>query len=184
MPTTYLDASLTASRARLNKEIRATLTGLLKEALVVVMSDTYHYRVDFGPDVRPRIHIVSWDLVCACSQTEDCPAVTGVKKYLQDGGQPAEIPRPGYWPSIPHKCPLCGAKVHYDPQLSSKRRGLGWSCAADKAHYWKYQGQTLAQASKGKNVAPLNDARAFPFPEGYDPNREYPTVCRHCGQPV
>ena len=55
MPTTYLDASLTASRARLNKEIRTILTGLLKEAIVVVMNDTYHYRVDFGIDRLERI---------------------------------------------------------------------------------------------------------------------------------
>jgi hypothetical protein len=184
MPTTYLDASLTASRARLNKEIRTILTGLLKEALVVVMQDTYHYRVDFGPDVRPRFHIVSWDLVCACSQAEDCPAVTGVKKHLQDGGQPAEIPRPGYWPSIPNKCPVCGEKVHYNPQLSSKWRGLGWTCESDKAHYWTHQGQILAQAFKGKHVATLNEVRAISFPEGYDPNREYPTACCHCGQPA
>ena len=184
MSTTYLDATLTASTARLNKEIRTILTGLLKEALVVVMNDTYHYHVDFGPDVGPRFHIVSWDLVCACNQAEDCPAVTGVKKHLRDGGRSAEIPRPGYWPSIPHKCPVCDGKVHYNPQLSSKRRGLGWTCENDKAHYWTHQGQVLTQAFKGKNVATLNDARAFPFPEGYDPNREYPTVCQHCGQTV
>jgi hypothetical protein len=127
---------------------------------------------------------VSWDLVCACSQAEDCPAVTGVKKHLQDGGQPAEIPRPGYWPSIPNKCPVCGEKVHYNPQLSSKWRGLGWTCESDKAHYWTHQGQILAQAFKGKHVATLNEVRAISFPEGYDPNREYPTACCHCGQPA
>jgi len=184
MPTTYLDASLTASRARVSPGIRSILTGFLKEALVVVMNDHYHYRVEFGPDVLPQFHTVSWDLACSCSQREDCPAVTAVKKYLKDGGQPADIPRPGYWPTIPHKCPVCAGVVHYNPQLSSKHRGLGWTCENDKAHYWAHQGQVLAKAGKGR-VAPLDNAEAFPFPEGYDPNREYPaTICRHCGQPV
>lgn len=184
MPTTHLDASLTASRARLSREIRTILTGLLKEAIVVV-NGKYHYRVDFGPEVQPRIHIVSWELVCTCSQGGDCPAVTAVKKYLKDGGQAAEMPRPGYWPTIPHQCPVCGGRVHYNPQLSSKHRGLGWTCANDKAHYWTHQGQVLAQAFKGKNVALPEETRAFSFPEGYDPNREYPvTSCPHCGQPI
>jgi hypothetical protein len=185
MSTTHLDATLTASRARLNLEIRTILTGLLKEAFVMVMDDHYHYRIDFGPDVQPRVHIVSWDLACACSQAEDCPAVTAVKKYLKDGGQAADIPRSGYWPTIPRTCPVCGARVRYNPQLSSKHRGLGWTCVNDKAHYWTHQGQVLAQACKGRNVATLDLAKAYPFPEGYDPNREYPpTRCPNCGQPV
>jgi len=185
MPTTHLDATLTASRARVSPEIRTILTGLLKEALVEVMNNQYHYRVDFGPNVQPPIHVVSWDLVCNCSQGEDCPAVTAVKKHLKEGGQGAETPQPGYWPTIPHHCPVCGGRVHYNPQLSSKHRGLGWTCENGKAHYWTYQGQVLARACKGKKVAALDDAQAFPFPEGYDPNREYPpTVCRHCGQPL
>jgi hypothetical protein len=185
MPTTHLDATLTASRARLSQKIRTILTGLLKEALVAVMSNQYHYRVDFGPEVLPRVHIVSWDMACTCSQGEDCPAVTAVKKYLQDGGQAAVTPRPGYWPTIPHKCPVCGGVVHYNPELSSKHRGLGWTCEKDKAHYWTHQGQVQKEAFKGMKVAALNEAKAFPFPEGYDPNREYPsTRCPHCGQPV
>jgi hypothetical protein len=110
--------------------------------------------------------------------------VTAVKKHLKDGGQSADIPRPGYWPTIPHKCPVCAGVVHYNLQLSSKHRGLGWTCENDKAHYWAHQGQVLAKAAKGK-VAPLGNAESFPFPEGYDPNREYPaTICRHCGQLV
>ncbi|HEX7568116.1 MAG TPA: hypothetical protein VF355_06070 [Anaerolineaceae bacterium] len=185
MLTTYLDATLTASKARVSPGIRAILTGLLKEALVVVMNDQYHYRVDFGPNVQPQIHIVSWSLVCNCSQGEDCPAVTAVKKHLKDGSQAAETPPPGYWPPIPHKCPVCAGVVHYNPQLSSKYRGLGWTCENDKAHYWIHLGQVHARAYKGKKVAALDNAKAFPFPEEYDPNREYPpTVCRHCGQPL
>lgn len=185
MPTTYLDATLTASRARVSHEIRKILTSLLKEALVVVMKDKYHYQVDFGLDVQPQFHIVSWDLACTCNQGEDCPSVTAVKKYVQDGGQAAEIPQPGYWPTIPHKCPVCGGIVHYNPQLSSKHRGLGWACENDKGHYWMHQGQVLVQTLKGKKVATLNEAKAHQFPEGYDPNREYPpTCCPHCGQPV
>jgi hypothetical protein len=185
MSTTFLDASLTASKARVSPGIRAILTGLLKEALVVVMNDQYHYRVDFGPEVRPQIHIVNWSLACSCSQLEDCPAVTAVKKHLKDGGPAVKTPQPGYWPTIPHRCPVCTGAVHYNPQLSSRLRGLGWTCEGDKAHYWMHQGQVLALTFKGRKVATLEIAEDFPFPQGYDPNREYKvTVCHHCGQPV
>ena len=180
-----LDRKLTASQACISSEIRMILTGLLKEALVGVMNDKYHYLVDFGPDVQPQVHIVSWDLACICLLEEDCLAVTAVKKYLQDGGRVAEIPRPGYWPTIPGKCPMCGGVVHYNPELSSKHRGLGWTCELDKAHYWAHQGQVLAQVFKRKKVTALDEVKAFPFPEKYDPNREYPiTCCPHCGKQV
>jgi hypothetical protein len=185
MSIMYLDATLTASRARVSPGIRTILTGLLKEASVVVMDDQYHYRVDFGPNVQPPVHIVDWELACNCSQDEDCPAVTAVKKHLKDGGLAATTPAPGVWPTIPHKCPVCRGMVHYNPLLSSKLRGLGWTCENDKAHYWTHQGQVLVQVCKGKNVATLDDSQTFPFPEGYDPNREYPLpFCRHCGQMV
>ena len=86
--------------------------------------------------------------------------------------------------AIPYKCPVCGGVVHYNPKKSSKHRGLGWDCENDRSHYWAHQGQVLAQAFKGKKVATF-DAKAFPFPEGYDPNREYPiTCCPHCGKQV
>ena len=88
-----LDRKLTASQACISSEIRMILTGLLKEALVGVMNDKYHYLVDFGPNVQPQVHIVSWDLACICLLEEDCLAVTAVKKYLQDGGRVAEIRR-------------------------------------------------------------------------------------------
>ena len=180
---TLLDTRLTASKARVSADVRSILTRILKEAIVVVHGK-YHYRVDFGPDVQPRYHTVSWELACTCRLGEDCPAVTAVKKYLQDGGKTAKTPEPGYWPTIPHKCPVCAGVVHYDPQLSSKRRGLGWRCESDKSHYWTHQGQALAKNAKGTNVAAFYAANAFPFSKGYDPNREYPEpVCRHCGQP-
>jgi hypothetical protein len=180
-----LDCKFAASKARINPEIRMILIGLLKEAIVVVMNNKYHYRVNFGPDVQPKVHIVSWDLVCTCPLEIDCVAVVAVKKHLKDGGQVADTPQPGFWPTIPHKCPVCGGMVHYNPQLSSKHRGLGWTCENDKAHYWTHQGQVLAQAFKGKKVTALDETKVFPFPEGYDPNREYPTTCcPHCGQPV
>ena len=87
--------------------------------------------------------------------------------------------------TLPHNCPLCGGVVHYNPKKSSKYRGLGWDCEADRSHYWAHQGQVLVQAFKGKKVTALDEAKAFPFPEGYDPNREYlTTCCPHCGKPV
>ena len=106
---------------------------------------------------------------------------------LQLGGsrRVADTPRPGYWPTIPCKCPVCYGMVHYNPELSSKHRGLGWTCELDKAHYWAHQGQVLAQVFKRKKVTALDEVKAFPFPEKYDPNREYPiTCCPHCGKQV
>jgi hypothetical protein len=60
-----LDRRLRASQARTSAEVKRILTGILKEAVVRVYQ-TYFYLVDFGPDVRPQLHIVSHDLFCTC----------------------------------------------------------------------------------------------------------------------
>ena len=41
------------------------LAGVIREAIVKVNHD-YCYRVDFGPDVRPEVHLISHDLYCTC----------------------------------------------------------------------------------------------------------------------
>ena len=136
-----LDPTLTASQARISPAIKHILTCILKEAIITV-TNTYFYRVDFGPGVQPQIHIVSHDLYCSDSLSADCPAVTAVKFYLQRGiGEPAKAPCPGYFPAVPHFCPVCGARACYDPRLSSHHRGVGWQCASHGAsHYWQHQG--------------------------------------------
>jgi len=183
--TTVLNGTLTASRARENANVKQLLTGILREAIVTVIQQ-YFYRVDFGPDVQPQHHTVSHDLVCTCSLGEDCPAVTAVKKYLKDGNPAAETPRPGYYPAVPAKCPVCGAACHYDPSHTSKVRGVGWECSKEK-HYWQSMAAALKAnfAAKPKSAYPIDPVSSvnnpFAFKDGYDPNREYP-ACPTCGR--
>jgi len=139
-----LDHTLAASQARINSEVKKILVGILKEAIIEIYHE-YFYRVDFGPGVHPRHHIVSCDLYCNCILEADCPAVTAVKVHLQKGiDQSARTPRPGYFPAVPHFCPVCGARACYDPKLSSHHRGIGWQCSRFGAsHYWQHQGTLL-----------------------------------------
>ena len=148
-----LDQTLTASMARISPDVRRVLTSILKEALVVVFHE-YFYRVNFGLDVYPSIHIVTHNLFCSCPLEQDCPAATAVKVYLHRGvGEIARTPDPGYFPTVPHYCPVCGARSCYDPELSSHHRGVGWGCSRHGAtHYWQHQGSLLRVTYKGKPV--------------------------------
>jgi len=185
--TLVLDRRLSASEARRSADVKRILTGILKEAVVRV-HQKYFYQVDFGPDVRPQVHIVSHDLYCTCPLEEDCPAVTAVKYYLQkEKGAEAERPRPGYFPTVPHRCPSCGARAHYDPYLTSKNRGLGWRCEkGGTGCYWMHQAQALqtAYAEKWKMLgidpAAFQVRPRFAFPEGYDPERVPPAPFQGC----
>jgi hypothetical protein len=80
--------------------------------------------------------------------------VTAVKVYLQRRmGEPARIPDPGYFPAVPHFCPVCGARACYAPELSSHHRGIGWRCSRHGAtHYWQHQGSLPRVTYKGKPV--------------------------------
>jgi hypothetical protein len=137
--TILLDRKLTASQARLNVEVKRILTSVIGEAIVKVYIDNFYW-VDFGPDVRPQVHIVSHDMYCACILEADCAAVVAVKVYLRDGGIPVSAFKPGYFPAVPHVCPVCGARAWYCPRLSSRHRGVGWSCAkGGTLHYWQHE---------------------------------------------
>jgi len=175
-PAVVLDRHLAASRARLSPEVKHILTGVLKEAVIEVVHE-FFYQVDFGPDVRPQVHIVSHDLYCTCALEADCPAVTAVKVHLQRGlCEPAKMPRPGYFPTAPHRCPVCGARAGYNPRLSSPWRGAGWSCAqGGVSHYWQHQATALQAACAEKwqklGIDPVtfSPPPSFRFPEGYKP---------------
>ena len=136
-----LDHRLTNSEARVNDEVKRILTGILREAIVEAYQ-TYFYKVDFGPGVRPQIHIVSHDLYCSDLLLADCPAVTAVKLYLLRGtGKPAQTPPPGFFPAVPACCPICSALAFYEARLSSHHRCVGWRCSKyGTAHYWQHQG--------------------------------------------
>jgi hypothetical protein len=149
-----LDSTLAASQARISPEIRHILIDILKEAIISVFS-TYFYRVDFGSDVAPQIHYVTHDLYCSCVLEADCPAVTAVKVYLQRRmGEPAKTPCSGYFPAVPHFCPVCGARVSYAPELSLHHRGIGWKCSKfGRSHYWYHQAKSYRSTNSCKSVS-------------------------------
>ena len=111
----------------------------------------YFYVIDLGAEIQPSFHHVGKNAACTCALAEKCPAVSVVKAYLAAGGARAPEPRPGFYPVIPHHCPICGAAVYADHQLGSPRRGIGWRCVEGGAgHYWQRMGQHLAQAFQRK----------------------------------
>jgi len=116
----------------------------LQEMLVTI--EGYFYRIDFGPEIHPRSHLIDRDQRCACPLGECCPAVLAVIEYLAGGGEtPPEPPR-GYYPVAPARCPICGAEAYFDLKLSSRVRGAGWRCSqSGSAHYWEDRGRILAE---------------------------------------
>ena len=174
-----LDRKLTASQARVSNEVKQILTSLITEAVVKIFRK-YFYRVDFGPGVYPQFHVVSHDLYCACVLEADCPAVTAVKYHLQkEEGESAKAIRPGFFPAVPHFCPVCSSsKAYYEPRLSSRTRGAGWRCATGGTScYWKHRGIVLqvAYAEKWKRLGidpeTFKVGPVFPFKDGYFPER-------------
>jgi hypothetical protein len=179
-----LDHKLTNSEARINDEVKKVLIFVIRQAIVIPYHD-YYYRVDFGPGVRPQYHIVSHDLYCACALEADCAAVIAVRIYLREGGELVNTPRPGYFLTVPHACPVCGAKTYYYPRLSSRNRGIGWSCEqGGTSHYWKHElavlQRTYAEKWKQLGVNPAtfkDEVSGFNFKDDYDPEREPTYSC-------
>ena len=98
----------------------------------------YHYRVDWGPMVRPRIHYVGKNRVCDCDLGKNCPSVERVSDYLKAGGERAPEYPADYWPQTPEQCPVCGANCENEPRLTTVRHGVGWACStAGTLHYWE-----------------------------------------------
>jgi|WetSurSiteA1Bulk_404760.scaffolds.fasta_scaffold132910_1 hypothetical protein len=114
----------------------------LQEARVTVIG--YFYGVDLGYGVKPQHHWIGKDLIYTCGLGADCPAVQAVASYLKDGGERVPEPPPGFFPVAPQTCPVCGAETVFVPELSSRRRGAGWSCIKGrKSHYWEYHVNVL-----------------------------------------
>jgi hypothetical protein len=173
-----LDHRLTNSEARVNDDVKKVLACVIRQAIVRPFHD-YYYRVDFGPGVSPQYHIVSHDLFCTCALEADCAAVIAVRMYLRDGGEPAKTPRPGYFLTVPHVCPICGSRAYYQPKLSSNNRGVGWECqTGEKKHYWQNELAALqaAYAAKWKKLAidpsSFQKLSTFSFKDGYDPEQD------------
>jgi len=127
---------------------RATQPQSIAETLELakVSVTGYHYRVDFGLGVIPRIHHVAKDKTCSCDLVKNCPAIHAVAAYLKAGGERAADPPPGYFVTKPARCPQCGAPTHVDTRLSSSIRGIGWTCEKlGSVHYWNTRGDILRE---------------------------------------
>ena len=147
--TVLLDSNLSVSRVHVSETVKKILSGVIRQA--IVRPNGFFYRVDFGFGIVPQYHIVSHDLFCSCTLEQECPSIVAVRMFLRDGGKPAMPPLPGYFPVVPHVCLVCGAKAYYYPKLTSRQRGLGWSCEEGGTyHYWQHQIAVLRAAFEKK----------------------------------
>jgi hypothetical protein len=118
-------------------EVKVDLNKVLQDAIVVV--NQYGYTVDFGPTVKPRLHIVSKDKTCSCKGA-DCPSIAAVSDYLRKGGERAPEPPVGFMVAAPETCPICNASAYFNPKMSSKYRGAGWGCSkTGTRHYFAWR---------------------------------------------
>ena len=110
-----------------------------------VMVVGYKYKVDFGPSVIPRIHLVDKQRRCSCEQSEQspgdrpCPAIEAVAEYLRSGGPRAPNPMPA--------CPICGAETIRDLKWDGKyTHEIGWRCAVGGlAHFLQAKAERIRQ---------------------------------------
>jgi hypothetical protein len=118
---------------------------ILRDAVIRVSN--YHYVVDLGPDLHPRMHYVSKDRHCSCSLGATCPSILAVAEYLRQGGERAPEAPHGFYPEAPLKCPVCGAIAVFDPALTTKRHGAGWICSeGGQKHYWRDRARIIKEA--------------------------------------
>src|SRR6185436_16356640 len=96
-------------------------TALQAQDTPSITVEGYGHRVNYGPNVRTQIHLVSKLKKCHCSLEKDCPAVTAVAEYLRVGGQRAPDPAFDFWPQVPETCPICGAHAEADSTLPITR---------------------------------------------------------------
>lgn len=89
-------------------------------------------------------HVVHKDRLCVCGDAA-CPAIRLVSEALKAGTlDRAPEPPPGFTPYLPPACPICGAAVKTEHDLSSRTRGIGWVCLSGRAaHYWQHKWQAL-----------------------------------------
>src|SRR5512139_786127 len=91
--------------------IQITQPGFAKR-LIRIMVVGYRYKVDFGPAVRPQVHLVDQHQHCSCELDTTCPAVKAVAEYLLNGGKRA--------PELLPPCPICGAETFRDRDWDNK----------------------------------------------------------------
>jgi len=85
--------------------IRITQQGFTKRPIRIMVVG-YRYKVDFGPSVKPQVHLLDQQKHCSCELDTACPAIKAVAEYLCNGGLRAPAPLP--------LCPICGAETFHD----------------------------------------------------------------------
>ncbi len=112
-----------------------------------VMVVGYRYKVDFGPSVKPQVHLVDKQRCCSCELGSECPAIEAVAEYLRNGGQRAPNPMP--------PCPICGAETVRDRKWDGKyTKELGWRCTAGGLrHFLEAKAERIKEALRRKQAA-------------------------------
>lgn len=107
----------------------------------------YRFKVDFGPSVKPRVHLVDKQRRCSCELGTACPAIEAVAEYLRSGGQRAPGPVP--------PCPICGAETVRDKEWDGKyTKELGWHCTAGGlSHFLQDKAERIKDAIRRKHLA-------------------------------
>jgi hypothetical protein len=143
-----------------------TLPGAIPPLVSVVQ---WAYRVDYGPEVRPRLHTVSKDRRCQCALGVECPAVAAVSDYLRAGGERAPDLPFDFWPRVPDLCPICGAATEAECVLTSREHGQGWRCAqTGLLCYWAARAVPLmlAQPARRYVIPPVGSEGETADPGG------------------
>ncbi len=114
---------------------------------VRIMVVGYRYKVDFGPSVRPQVHLVDQHQHCSCELDTACPAVQAVAEYLLNGGKRA--------PELLPPCPICGAETFRDRDWDNKYTlELGWRCTVGGlSHFLQAKTEKIKEAFRCKYAA-------------------------------
>ena len=127
----------------LSQKTRIDLIDLPTRVMVV----EYRYKVDFGPSVKPRVHLVDKQRRCSCELDAVCPAIEAVAEYLRSGGQRAPDPMP--------PCPICGAETVRDRKWDGKyTKELGWRCTAGGLrHFLEAKAERIKEVLRRQQAA-------------------------------
>jgi len=123
--------------------IRITQQGFTKRPIRIMVVG-YRYKVDYGPSVRPQVHLVDQQHHCSCELDNACPAIKTVAEYLSNGGLRAPEPLP--------PCPVCGAETFRDRDWDNKyTHELGWRCTVGGlTHFLLVKTEKIKQAFRLK----------------------------------
>ena len=126
--------------------IRITQPGFTRRPIRILVVG-YQYKVDFGPSVRPQVHLVDQHQHCSCKLDAACPAIKAVEEYLHNGGQRA--------PELLPPCPICGAETFRDRDWDNKyTHELGWRCAdGGLTHFLQAKTERIKEAFRRKYAA-------------------------------